>query len=270
MISILTVNYRCSADVAALAASIAEHRGAESVELVVVNHSRAQPIELPPDAQSWSRVVDQQNLGFAAGINAAARASCGETLLVANPDLRLTSGALARAREYLAANRNVGVLLPRLRYPDGRIQPSVRRFYTWNAAWFARSPFRAIGLRPRFWREYLYDDLNPAGPVDVDWGLGGAMFLRRAEFASGEIFDSRYFLYFEDVDLCFRTWHRGRRVVYHPAIECIHAYHRRSRLPFNRHALHHFRSFWRFVRAHGGLPARPSGRYSGRPNSERD
>ncbi len=260
MISILTVNYRTPADLATLAASIVQHRGNESVEFIVVDHSPSPQVALPADVRSWSRVISQNNLGFAAGVNAALRASRGETLLVANPDVRLTVGALTRAREYLEANRNVGILLPRLRYPDGRIQPSIRRFYTWRAAWFARTPLRSLGLRPRFWRDYLYEDLDPTGPVDVDWGLGGAMFLRRSDFPSGEIFDPGYFLYFEDVDLCYRVWQSGRRVVYHSGIECEHAHRRLSRLAVSRHGYHHFRSFWRFVRTHGGLPPRPPGR----------
>jgi N-acetylglucosaminyl-diphospho-decaprenol L-rhamnosyltransferase len=260
MISVLTVNHRSSADVAGLAASLDEHRGGESIELIVVNHSSRERIKLPAGTRAWSRVIEQPNRGFAAGINAAFAASRGELLLVANPDVRLTSGALTCGREYLETHPDVGVLLPRLRYPDGRVQPSVRRFYTWLSAWYARTPFRAIGFRPQFWREYLYEDLDASGPVDVDWGLGAAMFLRRGDFTNDEVFDPRYFLYFEDVDLCFRTWQRGRRVVYHPGIECVHALRRRSGVPLGRHGWHHFCSFWRFVAKHGGLPGRRGGR----------
>lgn len=260
MLSILTVNYRNTADLARLARSIDSHRGNEPLELVIANHAPEDASQLPRESNYPIIVINQPNLGFAAGVNAAFAASCGNTIFVANPDIQLLPDTLATARHYLNAHPDIGLLLPRLRYPDGRVQPSVRRFYTWPVALYARSPLRLLPARPRFFRDYLYDGLDPAAPVDVDWGIGGAMFLRRADVTNNQIFDPRFFLYFEDVDLCLRTWQSGRRVVYHPQIECIHAHQRASALPFNRSALHHLASFVRFVRKHGGLPPRPTHR----------
>ncbi len=266
MISVLTVNYRSAADLAGLAESLARHPPdgpppaptGGPFELVVVNHAPAERIVLPPAAEVFTHILDRPNTGFAAGINAAFGASTGRTLLVANPDLRVTAGALAAAVRFLDEQPDVAALLPLLRAPDGAVQPSVRRFYTWPVALYARTPLRWLGLRPPFFRRYLYDDLDRSRPVDVDWGLGGAMFLRRADFPDGMIFDPRFFLYFEDVDLCLRLWRRGRRVVHHPGIVCLHAHRRRSAMPFGRHGWHHFVSFCRFVRKHRGLPPRPT------------
>lgn len=260
MLSILTVNYHNTADLARLARSIEAHRGNETVELVIANHAPEDAPQLPRETAYPITVINQPNLGFAAGVNAAFAASRGETIFVANPDIQLQPNALTAARAYLDANLDVGLLLPRLHYPDGRIQQSVRRFYTWPAALYARSPFRLLSAKPRFFRDYLYEDLNTAAPVDVDWGIGGAMFLRRADVANKQIFDPRFFLYFEDVDLCLRIWQQGHRVVYHPHIELIHDHQRASALPFNRSAMHHFASFIRFVHKHGGLPQRPATR----------
>jgi len=257
MISVLCVNYRSSADVFGLAASLAEHRGGEAIELIVVNHSPRERVALPDSAIGFSRVIEQSNVGYAAGINRAASLARGEWLFLANPDVRITRETLRVARRALEENADIGVLLPLLRHPDGSVQASVRRFYTWPVALYARLPLRRI-WRPAFFRRYLCEDLDRSGPADVDWGLGGAMFVRRDDHPGGRVLDERFFLYFEDVDLCWRTWQRGRRVVYWPQAECVHAHRRRSAAVFNRHGWHHFRSFLRFVSKHGGLPGRPA------------
>jgi hypothetical protein len=90
----------------------------------------------------------------------------------------------------------------------------------------------------------------------VDWGLGAAMFLRRNDLPGAGPFDERFFLYFEDVDLCVRTWRAGRRVTYDPTIECIHAHRRASRRALSAAGWHHFRSLWRFATKYSGLPKR--------------
>jgi N-acetylglucosaminyl-diphospho-decaprenol L-rhamnosyltransferase len=257
MISVLCVNYRSADDVAGLADSLAAESADGSLELIVVNHSPDEPVHLPPAAAAIGRVVDRPNAGFAAGVNAAFVLSRGDLLFVANPDVRVEPNALRTARDFFDQNPDAAVLLPLLRYPDGRVQPSVRRFYTWPAALYARTPLRRLGLRPRFFRRYLYEDLDRSRPADVDWGLGGAMFIRRSDCEDGRVFDPRFFLYFEDVDLCMRLWRRGRRVVFCPQVQCIHAHRRGSAQPFGRHGWHHLVSFVRFIRKHGGLPPRP-------------
>ncbi|MFO0973958.1 MAG: glycosyltransferase [Phycisphaerae bacterium] len=259
MISILTVNFHSAADVAGLAAALAPDRAAAALELIVVNHSPREPLALPPDWAGASRVIDQQNRGFAAGINAAARVARGETLAIVNPDVRLGVAALQAAERFLADHPDVGVVAPRLLYPDGRVQPSVRRFYSWSTALWARSPMRMAGWEPAFFRDYLRPAVSETGPSDVDWAMGAALFLRRADYPSGEIFDERFFLYFEDVDLCYRAWRAGRRVVHCPHITAVHAHRRRSARPFGRHGRYHLTSWLKFMLKHGGLPGRPGG-----------
>jgi len=257
VISVLTVNYRAAVDLAGLALSLREFRGDEPIELVVCNNSPEDAIELPPSAELPVRVIEADNVGFGAGINLAFAASQGDVIFIANPDVRVTNGVLVRASEILSEQPDAGIVVPMLRYPDGEVQPSVRRFYTWPVVFYARSPLRALTVPPRFFREYLYEDMDRSQPADVDWGLGAAMFLRRDDIPATGPFDERFFLYFEDVDLCLRTWREGRRVAYCPQIECIHAHRRASRRALSAAGWHHFRSLWRFALKHHGLPQRP-------------
>lgn len=261
MISILSVNFHSAGDLQKLIGSICSHRPTEPVELVVTNNSPEEHLALH-DCDIPVTVIDADNIGFAAGINRAYRESRGEHIMLANPDLLVTPHAVDAAVALLESRPDVGIVLPRLRYPDGCVQSSVRRFYTWPVVIYARSPLRALGWKPGYFRKYLCEGLTSLSsnskPIDVDWGIGGAMFLRRADIPKDGIFDERFFLYFEDVDLCLRTWQRGQRVIHAPAIECVHAHRRSSRNPFTKAGWHHFRSMLQFIFKHGGLPQRPS------------
>ncbi|HKQ50118.1 MAG TPA: glycosyltransferase family 2 protein [Phycisphaerae bacterium] len=257
MISILTVNYHSSADVGVLAESLRKHPSRGPMQLVVTNNSPDDSIGLVGDERLSIDIADSVNRGFAAGINLAFQRSQGQYVMIANPDVQVTAGAMDAAIDLLVADRTTGVVLPLMRNIDGQVQRSARQFYTWPVALFARSPLRWLGIRPAFFRRYLCEDLPLDVPTTVDWGLGGAMFLRREDCESDGVFDERFFLYFEDVDLCYRTWLRGQRVMYCPRIECIHAHRRSSRNPFTLAGWHHLRSFLAFRKKYGGLPQRP-------------
>ena len=259
MISVLSVNYYSAAELAHLAQSLREHAPAEPIELIVTNNSADQKVELPSDERLPITIIPSENVGYGAGINLAYQQARGDLIFVTNPDVRVQPHALENARRFMNAHPEAGVLLPLLRYPDGTIQSSVRRFYTWPVILYSRSPLRAVRFRPRFWLRYLYDRIDRQRARSVDWGLGAAMFLRRADFGDAPIFDERFFLYFEDVDLCQRIWQRGQRVCYVPRVECVHAHRRESRIPVTRAGWLHFQSMVRFVSKHRGLPSRPRG-----------
>ncbi len=261
MISVLTVNYHSADDVMLLVESVRAHPVQQPVELIVTNNSPEEPVRLPNDPVLPVTIIESQNRGYAAGVNLAFRRSAGDIIMIANPDLRVGDGTLDAAAAYLDANPDVGIALPLLRYPTGDIQHSVRTFYTWPAILHARSPLRMLKRQPAFFRRYLCLDIDRTTPSPVDWGLGAAMFLRRtdgnADGNADGIFDERFFMYFEDVDLCYRMWQHGRAVMYCPHIECTHAHRRLSRNPLSKSGWRHFTSLARFIRKHGGLPRRP-------------
>ena len=260
MISIVTVAYRNGRDVRLLGESILGAHDSKQAEWIITNNDPADRLDIPPGLVERTRILTRRNVGYARGVNAAARWARGDALFVANPDLRLSPDVLTRAEEILRAEPDVAVLLPRLTYAGGATQPSIRRFYSWAAALYARCPGRETRPPPRFFRDYLMLDDDLSRPTEVDWGLGGAMFLRRADFPDGRIFDPRYFLYFEDVDLCLRVWRAGRRVVFRPDLICQHEHRRGSRDVFSTHGRHHLVSLLRFMLKHGGFPRRPPAR----------
>jgi GT2 family glycosyltransferase len=194
--------------------------------------------------------------GFARNCNYGIVHSCGRHVLLLNADTTVQAGALDRLVEYLDAHQHVGVAGPRLVYPDGRPQPSVRSFSTipillvrglYLDRWLAGTPLMR--------RYFLQDrDLSRPGPVDVV--IGAAMAIRRAALEQVGLLDERFFLYFEDQDLCFRMWQHGWEVHYVPAAVVTHHYERGSaRRVFSRHWRWHVRSMLAFYAKHYLHPA---------------
>ena len=260
-LSILTVNHRSAAQLMEAQRALAAAMTSCAFEWIVVNHSPDDPVAPIPELAAHLRVIEQPNQGFGRGVNAAARAATAPVLFLANPDLVFDGAMLDGGLAALAADPRIAVLGPRLFNLDGTLQRTARRFYTWPAALFARIPGRDRLPAPGFWRHHLMIDDDLTRPGDVDWLLGAALFIRRAALCDPQspepVFDPRYFLYFEDVDLALDMWRRNWRVHYDPRLTARHAHLRASKHLTSPAARLHAASFYKFIAKWGGLPKRP-------------
>jgi GT2 family glycosyltransferase len=260
-VSILTVNYHSAYELLEAQKSFALRMPRADFEWIVVNHSADERVAPVPALADRLRVIEEPNYGFARGVNAAAREARSPVLFLANPDVDFDGALIDLGLARISESLDIGLLGPKLVGIDGEPQHSARRFYRWRDVLYARFPGRNDGAPPPFWRRHLMldDDLSQAS--DVDWLLGAALFVRRRALADpAQVFDPRYFLYFEDVDLCMDLWSRGWRVRYDPTIVADHAHARASRTLGSRASWLHARSFLRFVNKWGGLPQRPKPR----------
>jgi GT2 family glycosyltransferase len=170
---------------------------------------------------------------------------------VANPDAVAQPGAVARLVRFLEDHPSCGVAGPQLRWPDGRWQPSRRRFPTGSGTLVRRTPLRL--LFPPLERQrshYLLDEL-PADPVRADWLLGAFLVLRRTMLDQLGGMDEGFRLYGEDIDLCYRASRAGWERWYVPDAVVVHRYAAAIDTRFfDRRNLWHLRSMIRFVRRH--------------------
>jgi GT2 family glycosyltransferase len=257
-VSILTVNYHSAPALAESQRALARRMPRCDFEWIVVNHSPDERVAPVAGLEKRTRILEQPNSGFAGGINAAARVASAPVLVLANPDLVFDGPLLDGGLERLGRELDVGLLGPRLTGIDGEPQHSARRFYRWSNVLFARFPGRDRLQPPASWRRHLMLDDDLAQPTDVDWLLGAALFVRRLALRDrAKVFDPRYFLYFEDVDLCMDLWSRGWKVRFDPTLVARHVHVRASRSIGTHAAWLHAKSFLSFVRKWDGLPARP-------------
>jgi GT2 family glycosyltransferase len=248
-ISAIVVNYRSYGEVDECLAAL---RAAGLSDTVVVDHATdAAALDVLRERHAGvTFVACADNPGFGTGMNRGVARSGGRFLLLLNPDTRVAPDAPARLADWLAAHPRCAVVGPQVRTPDGRLEASARRFPSWSTVLGGRSTWLS-----RRWpgnpltRRNLLVDPTQAAPVDVDWVSGACMLVRRAAFEAVGGFDERFFLYWEDADLCRRLADRGWTANYHPGCMVTHiggrsSAHRplASAIAFHESA---FRYFWK-------------------------
>lgn len=251
-VSLVVANYGRRDEVEALVASLQACPPSCAWEMVVVNVGETRPYGPAAAGLPVAAVTLAENRGYGGAINHGLAQTSGAYILALNSDILFPEDCLPAALSYLERHAGTGVLVPRLTDRQGAPQYSARRFYTPLAILCRRTPLGR--LLPSIDREHLYMDNGQGGVFPVDWGQGAALLVRRELVQEGRLFDERFFLYFEDVDLCARAWQQGWRVEYFGPMTLIH-HHRRSSAGvfWGRSARHHLRSLWRFWRKWGTL-----------------
>jgi GT2 family glycosyltransferase len=211
-------------------------------ELVVIANV---PGSVPDGVEA---VHNERPLGYGANVNRGAALTTAELVLAANPDAVPEAGAVAALRDFMAAHPRCGVAGPRMTFPDGRWQPSRRRFPTVFGTIVRRTPLRlAVPQR----RHFHLDEAPPAEPVEADWMLGGFLLLRRTMLDELGGFDEGFRLYGEDIDLAYRAARAGWERWYVPRAVVRHEHKAvTDKRWLTRRTLWHWAGILRFVRKH--------------------
>lgn len=173
-------------------------------------------------------VRNEENVGFGRAVNQGIAAGGGRYYLVLNPDIEVERGSIEALVALADREEDIGLTAPRLHYADGSLQLSARTFYTLPVFLLRRTFVGKLFPRARALREHLMLDWDHETTRDVDWCIGAALLARRPAVQDVGPMDERFFLYFEDVDWCYRMHQRGWRVVYHPEARMVHHYQRQS------------------------------------------
>ena len=152
------------------------------------------------------------NVGFARGVNQGITATRAPHVLILNPDCRLTSGSLARLQNELERHPHTAIVAPRILNTDGSVQGNARGDPDMLTGAFGRTTLlRRVFPKLSVARRNVIDD-GGSDTVTVDWVSGACMLARRSALDAVGGFDERYFLYWEDADLCRRLRTAGYAV----------------------------------------------------------
>jgi GT2 family glycosyltransferase len=198
--------------------------GVEAYETVVVdNGSRDGTVALVRDRFPRVRVLEQENRGLAAGWNAGIAATSTPYVFILNADAwPAAPDALDRLCAFADARPRAALVGPRLRYPDGRLQPSVRGFPTpWRLATeylFLRKLAPGTQALNAFYSAGFDHESERA----AEFVMGAAMLVRRAAVAEVGPLDEDFFLFSEETDWCYRFRQAGWDVLFYPGAEVVH------------------------------------------------
>lgn len=162
------------------------------------------------------------NLGFAGGNNLGATHARGDFLVLVNSDAFIQGDALALGLARMQAEPKVGLAGGLLIGKDGQPEPSARCFPSALNDLLSLSGLAARYPRSRFFGRFDRGWADPHAPANVDWVPGAFCLIRKAAIDKIGFFDERYFLYYEEVDLCRRLKKAGWRIAYWPDLVAEH------------------------------------------------
>lgn len=236
--------------------SLEQQRDTLSMEVIVVDAASADGSAAMVRADfPWVRLEAQtNNVGFPRGNNIGIRIAAGRYLLLLNPDTEAPAGSLRKMVAHLEAHADVGVLGSQLRFPDGTIQSSRRRFPTLATGFFESTwlqPYAPARVLDRYYMRDVPDDAI----ADVDWVMGACLMTRRQVIDQVGLLDEEYFMYSEELDWCRRIKSAGWRVVYFPDARIIHHEGKSSEQAVTARHINFQRAKLRYFRKHHGRPA---------------
>lgn len=192
-----------------------------------------------------------RNVGYGAANNAGLERCRGRFLLLLNPDVAVGPGCVGRLADFLLTRPDAGAAGPRLLRPDGTPDQAARRAFPSPSVAF----YRLVGLSrlfpksPRFGR-YNMGHVSPDAVHEMDAGTGACLMLRRTAVDKVGFFDPAYFMYGEDLDLCFRLKEGGWKVFHVPAAGAVHVKGAATRQSTRRMLWEFHRAMWTFHNKH--------------------
>ena len=244
-LSIITVTWNSAANISEQLRSVrAAARQISFEQIVVDNASDDDTISLLKAAPDIRLIANQKNLGFSAANNQGARLAKGDFWLFLNPDMRVMEGSLDQLVAWMRANPEIGVGGVKLVTESGATNQAVlpRRFPSILDAilLLLKIPHISPGVHDC----YLMRDVDFGREQSVDSVRGSFLCLRRSVYEKlGRAVDPRYFIWFEDVDLCREVKRLGYDVRFTPDITCVDRFGQSFR------AQNFFWKQWQFVRS---------------------
>lgn len=223
-ISIITIAYKNSPEVLrACFESVAKSEGVSWEFIVVDNAGDAQTItQVSSVIPRATCIINNENKGFAAATNQALKIAKGRYVLMLNPDASFAPDVLANMVAHMDASPDVGVGSSVIRYPNGELQESIRRFPTLKDQLCILLKIPHILRRNDLLDSYMMRDKDPLVTQDVDSIMGAFMWIRREVVDSVGLFDERYFIWFEEVDYCKMVVDAGWKVRHFADVEIVH------------------------------------------------
>jgi len=196
-------------------------------EILVVDNnsidgSKEYLTDLAKKKQELKIVLNNKNLGFAKANNQAIKISKGKFVLFLNPDTEIRGGTLQKMNDFMKKNPNCGIAGCQLIGVDEKIQPSVRSFpfLISQILILLKLPYFLPNL-PALKKYFLYS-FDYLKEQEVDQLMGAFLMTRREMLEEIGLFDEKFFIWFEEIDLCFRAKEANWQVIYTPRTKILH------------------------------------------------
>ncbi|MEO8513562.1 MAG: glycosyltransferase [Ignavibacteria bacterium] len=227
-ISVIIVNYNVKELLEQCINSIFASSAGLNVEVIVVDNNSFDgsisylKSKFPGNPQ-LKLIESPVNLGFAKANNLGAKEAKGEYLLILNPDTILQEDTLERSLKFYKDNPGTGAVSCKLILPNGQLDRACRRSFPTPSV----AVYRILGLsrifpKSKIFGKYNLTYLDENDTYEVDAIVGAFMLIKKSVYESVKGFDEDYFMFGEDLDLCFRIKKAGYKIYYFPGTSIIH------------------------------------------------
>ena len=223
-LSIVILHHGSPKEVAANLKALRHVHLPEKTEIFVVNNGRRgcnSEIPFERNLKFDLKFYEIPNNGYPQGNNYALKMARGKFLCILNPDIVVDKNAFKIMIDYLKQHRRVGIVGPRLVYPDGTIQDNYRNFPKFKDHLIKRTGILRKLFKKQM-RRYLMWDKDPYENEPVDWLTGAFQIYTRKCWDNVGPKDERYFLFMSDVDICRTAWAKGFEVHFVGETQSLH------------------------------------------------
>lgn len=251
-LSIIIVSWNVKEYLKKCLASIFANQADLKLQVIVIDNASADRSAemIKANFPSVEIMANEKNLGFAKANNQGIAQARAKYILALNPDTEIIGDCLSKMLELIKNNNQIGIAGCQHLNPDYTLQPSVRRFPTLKAIIIIllKLPkfFESKTLNHYLAKDFNYQKSQPANQV------AGSFFLMRQEMlAQIGLFDERFFIWFEEVDLCQRAKNAGWQVWYSAQASIIHCGGQSfaQKMTFKKQIVF-FKSAWYYFRKH--------------------
>lgn len=255
LLSVVIVTYNSADVISNTLESIFKYFVTFEYEIIIIDNNSSDNISEIICKFNTNRIKlikNKYNVGFAKANNTALEICTGDYILILNPDIIITSKTnLSFLINELNKDNNIGVVAPKLLYENGELQESARNFPNPLLLLIRGSGLERFFKKFKFYKNYLYLDIKNDSSVIVEWVIGAFILIKSNKLQQINYFDEKYFMYYEDADLCLRLLKNDYKTLYVSKCEAIHKYQRESaKKIFSKLKYYHIKSIIRFFRKH--------------------
>jgi GT2 family glycosyltransferase len=233
--------------------SVLSSSGANSKEIHVVDNGSTDDTSqvLPAAFPEILYKIMERNIGFARGVNLAAREARGDYFLLLNSDARLAPDALGLAVEWMRANSSCGVAGAQLLHADGKKQNSIANFPSLATELLNKFLLRTIWPKRFPGKEQEYGE-----PMEVESVIGAFFLVRREVWEKLRGMDERFFFFLEETDFCLRARQAGFATVHLPQVRVWHGQGQTAKQDLPAARIEYWRSRYAYFAKHRSVAAR--------------
>ncbi len=256
-ISIIIVTYNSEKDIGNCIHSILPQLKDINGEIIVIdNNSYDKTISLITNFSNnrISIIQNEKNLGYTKANNQGIKNAKGEYLLFLNPDTIVPNDLFNNLLDEIQSNKNCGAIAPQLRFPDGKIQKSCRRFPRRRDVLYESLGLSKLFKNSKEFNYWKMDDFDHKNTCLVDQPAGAALLIPKKIIDEIGLLYEQFPMFFSDVDICKRIWDAGYNVQYNTDSYIIHkggasVYQKRIKMIVSSHL-----SFWKYFNKYNTMP----------------